>query len=58
MGPFINTNYRYFISGKAFFASTTAASLTTFGDIYIDPIVVDSSGNPYTVSLYTPLTPG
>lgn len=58
VGPFISTAYRYFISGKACFASTTTTPLTTFGDVYILPVVYDSNGNLLTLaSLYTPLTP-
>lgn len=44
MGAFINTGFRYFISGKAFFDSITASTIS-FGDIAITPIVYDSNGN-------------
>jgi hypothetical protein len=44
VGAFININFRYFISGKAYFNSATNSSLTTFGDISIVPIVLDSAG--------------
>jgi len=52
------TSYRYFISGKTFFSSTTTSPVTIFGDISILPIVYDSSGNSLSVTLYTPLAPG
>lgn len=45
VGAFINTNYRYFISGKAYFGGGTGSSLTTFGDVEIIPVVLDSSGS-------------
>lgn len=57
MGAFIMTSYRYFISGKTFFSFGTASPITTFGDIYITPVVYDSNGNALGVTLYTPLTP-
>lgn len=41
VGPFINTGYRYFISGKVYFDSGTASSISDFGDVEIDPIVYD-----------------
>lgn len=45
VGAFINTGYRYFISGKAFFSSGTASPLATFGAVAITPVVYDNSGN-------------
>ncbi len=44
VGAFINTGYRYFISGKAFFSSSTGSSLPSFGEVSITPIAYDSSG--------------
>ena len=35
VGAFINTEYRYFVSGKAFFGSTTTSPISTFGAISI-----------------------
>jgi hypothetical protein len=58
VGPFISTNYRYFISGKAFFSSATAPSLSTFGDVKITPVIYDSAGNMKNVKLYSPLVSG
>lgn len=58
VGAFIDTNYRYFISGKAYFNSATTSSLTTFGDISIVPIVKDSVGVELPVTLYQDLAPG
>jgi hypothetical protein len=52
------TSYRYFISGKTFFSSSTTSPITIFGDISIIPIVYDSAGNALSVTLYTPLAPG
>ncbi len=52
------TSYRYFISGKTFFSFGTASPITKFGDIAINPVVYDSSGNALSVSLYTALAPG
>lgn len=43
VGAFINTGFRYFISGKAYFSSGTAASIS-LGDVTITPIVYDNSG--------------
>lgn len=37
VGPFINTDYRYFISGKAYF-STSASTVPLFGDVEILPV--------------------
>ena len=58
MGAFININFRYFISGKAYFNSATPATLTTFGDVSIVPKVLDSNGAELPVSLYLNLAPG
>jgi hypothetical protein len=44
VGPFINTTYRYFISGKAFFSSATISPLA-FGAVDITPVVYDNNGN-------------
>ena len=52
------TSYRYFISGKTFFNFGTSSPISNFGDISIEPVVYDSSGNALSVSLYTPLAPG
>lgn len=53
VGPFINANYRYWISGKVFFNSATPNTLTNFGDIGIDPIVYNSAGVIFSsVTLY------
>jgi len=43
VGAFINTNYRYFISGKAYFASSILTSVT-FGGVSITPIVYSNTG--------------
>jgi hypothetical protein len=51
------TSYRYFISGKTFFAFGTVSPITTFGDIAIYPVAYDSTGTSLSVSLYTALTP-
>jgi hypothetical protein len=45
VGAFINTGYRYFISGKAFFSSSTSSPLATFGAVAITPVVYDNNGN-------------
>ena len=48
VGAFINTastSYRYFISGKAHFDANTGATIPTFGDVQIKPIVLDSAGS-------------
>lgn len=59
VGPFINTNYRYFISGKAYYASTITSPVLKFGDVTILPIVYDNTGNQLSsVTLYTPLVSG
>ena len=55
VGAFINTNYRYFISGKAFFSSGTASPLL-FGGVAIAPVVYDNNGVLIaTPQLYTSL---
>ena len=43
VGAFINTNYRYWISGKAFYNSVTAGSIT-FGGIEIFPLAYTNTG--------------
>ena len=50
VGAFINTGYRYWISGKAFFASTTASTLA-FGGVSIVTMVYSSTG----VQILTPV---
>jgi hypothetical protein len=45
VGAFINTGFRYFISGKAFFSSSTVSPLTTFGAVSITPVAYDNNGN-------------
>jgi hypothetical protein len=55
VGPFINTAYRYFISGKVHFDSGASSSISDFGDVEIDPIVYDSDGAELPVSLYNAL---
>lgn len=35
VGPFIRTNHRYFVSGKAYYANGKSSPITTFGDIKI-----------------------
>jgi hypothetical protein len=55
VGAFINTNYRYFISGKAYFSSSVTSPVT-FGAVAITPIVYSNTGSLIlTPSLYTPL---
>jgi hypothetical protein len=44
VGAFINTAYRYFVSGKAYFDSSTATPISTFGAVSITPIVYSSAG--------------
>lgn len=44
MGPFINTNYRYFISGKVYYASGAGTSVVGFGNVQIIPIIYNSAG--------------
>lgn len=57
VGAFININYRYFVSGKAFFTFGTASPIAAFGTISITPIVYDTSGAQIlSPSLYTDLT--
>lgn len=56
VGAFINTNYRYFISGKAYFSSATSSPLSAFGDVSILSVVKDSSGNTLNVNLFTSMT--
>ena len=58
VGAFINTSYRYFISGKAWFSSSTASPLSTFGAVSITPVVYQSDGTTLIsgTQLYTALT--
>lgn len=58
VGPFINTGYRYFISGKAFYNSASGSSVSGFGNVQILPDVYDSAGNQLVVALYTALNSG
>lgn len=58
VGPFINTNYRYFISGKAFYNSASGSSVSGFGNVKVLPVVYDSAGNQLNVGLYTDLNSG
>jgi hypothetical protein len=59
VGAFININYRYFISGKAYFASSTTNPLSAFGDVSILSVVQDSNGNILSnVKLFTDMTTG
>ena len=56
VGAFINTSYRYFISGKAFFASTTTSPIASFGAVSISPVAYTSSGTQIlTPVMYTAL---
>jgi hypothetical protein len=56
VGSFYDTTMRYFICGKAYYDSTTASSLTNFGDVTIQSVVYDYSGNLINgVVLFTPL---
>jgi hypothetical protein len=48
VGAFINTSFRYFVSGKAYFNSGTVSPVSSFGAISITPIVYDSYGNQIT----------
>ena len=50
VGAFINTAYRYFISGKAHFAHGTTSPISTFGYVSISPVVYTNSG----VQILTP----
>ena len=55
VGAFINTSYRYFISGKAFFAFGTSSPVT-FGGVSITPIVYSNAGTQIAgPQLYTAL---
>lgn len=58
VGAFININYRYFISGKAYYASGLGSTVSGFGNVQIVPVVYDSLGNALGVNLYTPLNSG
>jgi hypothetical protein len=56
VGAFINTSFRYFVSGKAFFDSATTSPISTFAGVSISPVVYDSSGvQILTPVLYTDL---
>lgn len=47
---------RYFICGKAYYDSSTPSSLANFGDVTIESVVYDDSGNRVPgVVLFTPL---
>jgi len=56
VGAFINTSFRYFVSGKAFFDSVTASSVA-FGAVAITPIAYRSDGTTLIAGtqLYTSL---
>lgn len=55
VGAFINTNYRYFISGKAYFANSVVSPVT-FGAVSITPVVYSNSGTQIlSPQLYSPL---
>ena len=57
VGAFINTGFRYFVSGKAYFDSSVSSPISTFGAVDITPIVYDSSGIKInTPVLYVSLT--
>lgn len=57
VGAFINTNYRYFVSGKAYFNSGTANSLPNFAKVAITPIVYSTTGTQIlSPKLYIDLT--
>lgn len=58
VGAFINTNYRYFISGKAYFSSSTSNPLSAFGDVSIMSVVTDNNGNSLNVNLFTSMVTG
>lgn len=45
VGAFINTGYRYFISGKAYFDSGKTSPITNFGAVSITPIVFSNTGS-------------
>ena len=56
VGAFINTSFRYFISGKAFFDSNTISPISTFASVSVTPVVYDRSGvQILTPVLYTDL---
>jgi hypothetical protein len=46
VGAFINTNYRYFVSGKAFFAytSNSPSPISNFATVSISPVAYTSTG--------------
>lgn len=59
VGAFISLNYRYFISGKAYFSNSLGATLSAFGDVVILSVVSDSNGNSLpNVKLFNDLTTG
>lgn len=58
VGPFININYRYFISGKAYYSSTAGSSVSGFGNVQILPVVYNSAGTLLSVNLYAALNSG
>jgi hypothetical protein len=45
VGSFIDQTTRYFISGKAYYDSTTPTTLAGFGDVTIESVVYDDFGN-------------
>jgi hypothetical protein len=56
VGSFIDQTTRYFISGKAYYDSTTPTTLAGFGDVTIESVVYDDFGNLISgVSLFSPL---
>lgn len=59
VGAFINTNFRYFISGKAYFSNSLSSTLSSFGDVKILSVVKDSNGNLLpSVKLFSDLATG
>ena len=48
VGAFINTSFRYFVSGKAYFDSATSSPITTFAGVSIVPIVYNDAGTQIT----------
>ena len=57
VGAFINTSYRYFVSGKAFFDSATSSPIASFAAVAITPVVYNSAGTLISGTvLYTSLT--
>jgi len=55
VGAFINLNYRYWISGKAYYSQSIANSIT-FGGVSIESVVYSSTGSRIlTPTLYNDL---